>query len=75
MNDRRPESESRLKEPAGRAEEKFRELLDLIVRLRSADGCPWDRSRTQADMAGYLIDEAYEVLEAIDGGTPAALKE
>jgi tetrapyrrole methylase family protein/MazG family protein len=64
-----------LKEAAGRAEEKFRELLDLIVRLRSADGCPWDRSRTPADMAGYLIDEAYEVLEAIDGGMSPALKE
>jgi tetrapyrrole methylase family protein / MazG family protein len=64
-----------LKEPAGPAEERFRELLDLIARLRSADGCPWDRSRTQADMAGYLIEEAYEVLEAIDGGTPSALME
>ena len=75
MNERPPERESRLKQSTGRAEEKFRELLDLIVRLRSAEGCPWDRSRTQADMAGYLIEEAYEVLEAIDGGTPAALKE
>jgi tetrapyrrole methylase family protein/MazG family protein len=64
-----------MKVPAGRAEAKFRELLDLISRLRSADGCVWDRSRTQADMAGYLIDEAYEVIEAIDGGSPQALKE
>ena len=62
-------------EPAGGAEKRLRELLDLIARLRSADGCPWDRSRTQADMAGYLIEEAYEVLEAIDGGKPPALKE
>jgi tetrapyrrole methylase family protein/MazG family protein len=64
-----------LKETVSRAEAKFRELLDLIFRLRSADGCPWDRSRTQADMAGYLIEEAYEVVEAIDGGTPSALME
>ena len=75
MNERPPERESRLKQPTGRAEEKFRELLDLIVRLRSAEGCPWDRSRTHADMAGYLIDEAYEVLEAIDRGTPSELME
>ena len=64
-----------MKVPAGSAEEKFRELLDLIARLRSREGCPWDRSRTLADMAGYLIDEAYEVLEAIDGGAPSAVME
>jgi tetrapyrrole methylase family protein/MazG family protein len=64
-----------LKESACPAERKFQELLDLITRLRSPDGCPWDRSRTQADMAGYLIEEAYEVLEAIHGGTPSAVLE
>jgi tetrapyrrole methylase family protein / MazG family protein len=64
-----------LKEPSCPAKEKFHELLDLIARLRSTDGCPWDRSRTHADMAGYLIEEAYEVLDAIDGGAPSALME
>jgi tetrapyrrole methylase family protein / MazG family protein len=64
-----------LKESACPAERKFHELLDLITRLRSPDGCPWDRSRTQTDMAGYLIEEAYEVLEAIHGGTPSAVME
>ena len=72
MNDRHPERNDPLKEPTGRAEEKFRELLDLIARLRSADGCPWDRSQTQADIGRYLIEEAYEVLEALDGELPPA---
>jgi tetrapyrrole methylase family protein / MazG family protein len=75
MNDPHREKADILMEPSDRAETKFRELLDLISRLRSPDGCPWDRSRTQADMAGYLIEEAYEVLEAIDGEAPSALKE
>jgi tetrapyrrole methylase family protein / MazG family protein len=75
MSDPHPERNKPLNEASGSAETKFRELLELISRLRSADGCPWDRSRTQADMAGYLIDEAYEVVEAIDGGTPKAIME
>ncbi len=57
------------------AEEKFRELLDLLARLRSPDGCPWDRSQKQEDIAYYLIEEAYEVIEALDGGSPPALME
>ncbi len=57
------------------AEEKFRELLDLVARLRSPDGCPWDRSQKKEDIAHYLIEEAYEVIEALDGGSPPALME
>jgi tetrapyrrole methylase family protein/MazG family protein len=75
MNDPHSEKGDPAKPSASQAEEKFRVLLDLITRLRAPDGCPWDRSRTQADMAGYLMDEAYEVIEAIDGGSPPALKE
>ncbi|MHB8769882.1 MAG: nucleoside triphosphate pyrophosphohydrolase [Syntrophales bacterium] len=62
-------------ESAAGAEANFRGLLDLIARLRSAEGCPWDRSRTLPDMARYLIDEAYEVVEAIDGDSPPAIRE
>jgi tetrapyrrole methylase family protein / MazG family protein len=49
------------------AEEKFRELLLIIARLRDQDGCPWDRVQTKPDIGRYLIEEAYEVLEAIEG--------
>ncbi|MHB9098875.1 MAG: nucleoside triphosphate pyrophosphohydrolase [Syntrophales bacterium] len=57
------------------AEEKFRELLDLVARLRSPEGCPWDRSQKKEDIAHYLIEEAYEVLEALVAGSPPALME
>ena len=48
-------------------EEEFRELLLLISRLRGPDGCPWDRAQTKPDIGRYLIEEAYEVLEALEG--------
>ncbi len=60
---------------APQAEEKFRELLDLVARLRSADGCPWDRSRSKEDIGHYLLEECYEVIEALEGGSPPALME
>lgn len=53
--------------PNTACEEKFRELLLLIARLRGPDGCPWDRTQTKADIGRYLIEEAYEVLEALEG--------
>jgi tetrapyrrole methylase family protein/MazG family protein len=60
---------------ANTAEEKFRVLLSLIARLRSPEGCPWDRSRNAADIGRYLIEESYEVLEALDSAAPEALQE
>ena len=60
---------------APHAEENFRELLDLVARLRSPGGCPWDRSQTREDLGRYLIEEAYEVLEALDGDSSDELRE
>ncbi|MHB8907383.1 MAG: nucleoside triphosphate pyrophosphohydrolase [Syntrophales bacterium] len=57
------------------AKEKFQELLDLVARLRSADGCPWDRSRKTEDIAHYLLEECYEVIEALGSGSPPELME
>lgn len=53
--------------PTAACEEKFRELLILIERLRGPDGCPWDRAQTKPDIGRYPIEEAYEVLEALEG--------
>jgi MazG family protein len=53
----------------------FETLLDIMARLRSPGGCPWDREQTPASLKPYLIEEAYEVLEAIDAGEPRALSE
>jgi len=43
-------------------------LTRLMARLRAPDGCPWDRRQTVNDIKTYLIDETYEVLQAIDSG-------
>lgn len=50
-------------------------LLAMIRTLRSPAGCPWDRQQTREDMAKYLMDEACEVIDAIDSGSVTALKE
>jgi MazG family protein len=46
--------------------EKFETLLRLMARLRGPGGCPWDREQTLESLRPYLIEETYEVLEAID---------
>lgn len=55
--------------------DEFEKLIDIMGRLRSANGCPWDKEQTNESLKPYLIEEAYEVLEAIDDGSPAKLKE
>jgi tetrapyrrole methylase family protein/MazG family protein len=46
----------------------FEKLAAVQARLRAADGCPWDREQTHASLRTYLIEEAYEVLEALESG-------
>jgi tetrapyrrole methylase family protein/MazG family protein len=58
-----------------RAEESLRRLLKIIHQLRSPDGCMWDRKQNVKDIGRYLIDETYEVIDAIDSGSPEALRE
>ena len=53
----------------------FRELVDVVARLRAPDGCPWDREQTHASLRPCLLEECYEVLDAIDRGSPTALRE
>lgn len=55
--------------------ERFDQLLNLMARLRAPDGCPWDRKQTHESLKPYLLEETYEVLEAIDRGEPAKLIE
>jgi MazG family protein len=49
----------------------FGELVAIMQRLLAPDGCPWDREQTFATLKGYLIEESYEVIEAIDANDPA----
>lgn len=46
------------------------DLVSLMDKLLSPEGCPWDREQTLESLAPYLIEETYEVLEAIDSGDP-----
>ncbi len=73
MNDPKPEQEEPLRPPA-ETEQKFRELLAIVARLRSPVGCPWDRVQKKEDIGRYLIEEAYEVLEALED-SPDHLRE
>ena len=51
------------------------ELVKIMVALRAEHGCPWDRQQTQDSLKPFIIEEAYEVLEAIDQKDPGAIKE
>ncbi|MFB3903650.1 MAG: nucleoside triphosphate pyrophosphohydrolase [Acidobacteriota bacterium] len=53
----------------------FRRLLELMDVLRSPDGCPWDREQTRETLKPMLIEESYEVLEALDSQDPSELCE
>ena len=48
------------------AEQQFGELVALMARLRAKDGCPWDREQTFETIKPFLLQETYEVLDAID---------
>jgi MazG family protein len=58
-----------------RVGDKFEALLDIMRRLRAPGGCPWDREQTHASLRPFVLEETYEVLEAIDNGDMADLRE
>jgi len=51
--------------------ESLADLVAVMQRLLAPDGCPWDREQTLHTLKSYLLEETYEVLEAIEEGTPA----
>jgi tetrapyrrole methylase family protein/MazG family protein len=50
-------------------------LFEVVARLRAPGGCPWDRQQTHESLRPYLLEETYELLEAIDSGDDAKMKE
>ncbi|MDA8240367.1 MAG: nucleoside triphosphate pyrophosphohydrolase [Nitrospiraceae bacterium] len=50
-------------------------LIDIMSALRGEKGCPWDREQTRESLKPFIVEEAYEVLEAIDENNAAAIKE
>lgn len=60
--------------PQSSAGEAFQELVNIMARLRGANGCPWDREQTLESLRGFVLEETYEVLDAIDRDDHAALE-
>jgi MazG family protein len=54
---------------------RLEKLVDVMYTLRSEEGCPWDRAQSLGDLRQYLLEEAYEVLQAMDQKDPIGLKE
>ncbi len=57
------------------AGEEFDKLVSVMQTLRSPDGCPWDREQTLDSLTHFVLEEAHEVVDAIERGDIAALKE
>lgn len=58
-----------------KAGESIERLLGVMRKLRAPDGCPWDIKQTHASLKSDLIEEAYEVIDAIDSGNSSELEE
>ena len=54
---------------------EFQRLIDIVARLRAPDGCPWDREQTIDTLKPFVLEETYEVLEAIDAHDHPAICE
>ena len=67
--------DAQLPAPKETTGEKFEALLDIMRRLRAPGGCPWDREQTHASLRPFVLEETYEVLEAIDAGDIDDLRE
>lgn len=61
--------------PSSRQGERLLDLVRVMARLRGPGGCPWDREQTPATLRPFLVEETYEVLEALDTGEPRRLME
>ena len=55
--------------------ERFIKLLEVLRKLRSPDGCLWDQKQTSKSLIPYLLEETYEIIEAIEDGDSDSLKE
>lgn len=81
MNDQSPNSAPDNAVPMGAPPDfalllpEFQRLCEVIAKLRSPEGCPWDRQQTLASIKPYTLEETYELLEAIDADDNAAIQE
>ena len=54
---------------------RFDRVVEIMRALRAPDGCPWDREQTHASLRPFVLEETYEVLDAIESGNPETLRE
>jgi len=64
-----------MSEKNSRAFESLKRLLEIIEKLRAPDGCLWDRKQKKEDIAKYALEETYELIDAIESGSPKSQKE
>jgi tetrapyrrole methylase family protein/MazG family protein len=53
----------------------FEELVEIVAKLRSPDGCPWDREQTRESLKQYLVEEFYELFDALEDNDYDGMKE
>jgi len=71
----KPHKSKRPKSARRQTGKLFEDLVALQARLRAPGGCPWDREQTHHTLKTYLIEESYEVLDALENGDPKELTE
>jgi uncharacterized protein YabN with tetrapyrrole methylase and pyrophosphatase domain len=54
---------------------KFKNLIEMVAKLRAKDGCPWDRDQTIKSMKKHMLEEVEELAEAIDSGDTKEMEE
>jgi tetrapyrrole methylase family protein/MazG family protein len=69
MSNPQPAKHPKLKPTREENVEALRDMLEVVEALRAPDGCPWDREQTHLSLRPYLLEETYELLEAIEDGS------
>ena len=70
-----PKESSAALEPAAAGAAEVAGLVEVMAKLRSEEGCPWDREQTWNSLRRYVLEEAYELVDAVDRRDPAAVLE
>ena len=72
---KKPEESSAGPDPAAAGAAEVAGLVEVMAKLRSEEGCPWDREQTWDSLRRYVLEEAYELVDAVDRKDPAAVLE
>ena len=62
-------------EAKSKAIKSFLDLIEIVEKLRSPDGCPWDKEQTHDSLLPYFLEEVYEVIESVESNDWETLKE